>query len=327
VNVAAIMQDSPPPPPMLLPHWLAAGVVHWLYSDAEAGKTWLALWWAGQVMAEGGTVVWLDEELGREEIARRLLALEVAHSAVAKRFVFYDFAGWGASADLPEWRDLLDRTRPALVVIDTATDALVNADLDENSGPDVTRWVKAFCEPATRLGAATAVLDHTGRADATRPGRHAVGSRAKRAKAKVQYSMRVRAGYGPSTLGKVEVTRTKNTIGAEIPARTRTMQLGGDGNGGFVIREQAPGTGLDFTADGESSAPRSVGLMMNRVLRALEAHPGQPLTTNQVKALVTGKGTVIAQALAALHESDLYPNVTATPGPRGSTQYMYTADA
>ena len=50
--------------------WLVKGVLHLLYSDAEAGKTWLALKLALEVIRPGQRVLWIDEELGPRDLDR-----------------------------------------------------------------------------------------------------------------------------------------------------------------------------------------------------------------------------------------------------------------
>src|SRR3989442_491194 len=119
--------------------------------------------------------------------------------------------------------DLAEAIDPALVVYDTATDMLSAAGLDENSGKDVTQWVKAYPEQARRLGIAQIVCDHTAKGGDT-----AVGSRAKRAKAKVQYHLKAGDRGDENTVGTLTVTLTKNTPGNHLPAE-RLFRIGGDG--------------------------------------------------------------------------------------------------
>src|SRR5262249_22261049 len=156
------------------------------------------------------------EELGEKVIAERLVALGADPDMVERRFAYFPFPSWqvkppGGPRDIALHRGLLQALRPLLklVVYDTATDSLSEAQLDENSGVDVTTWVKSYPEQARSAGAAQLVLDHTTKDGAV--GRHAVGSRAKRAKAKVQYAMRTTARFDRTSSGRVLIELTKNT--------------------------------------------------------------------------------------------------------------------
>src|SRR4051794_14671729 len=75
VDLAELMRNGVPPAEMLLDDWLYAGELHWIYAEAEAWKTWVALILAYQVMEQGNRVAWFDEELGKAFLVRRLLAL------------------------------------------------------------------------------------------------------------------------------------------------------------------------------------------------------------------------------------------------------------
>jgi hypothetical protein len=52
-NVARLMREGSPPVDMLIDGWLVAEQLHWFLSDAEAGKTWLALRLGLSVMNAG----------------------------------------------------------------------------------------------------------------------------------------------------------------------------------------------------------------------------------------------------------------------------------
>lgn len=224
-NVAALMRNGVEPPKMVLESWLVAGELHWVFADAESAKTWMALWLSIQVMQTGGVVAYFDEELGANVIAERLLALGADPDLIEQNFAYAPFPSWQLDEnDVLAHHEFLKELGPdlRLVVYDTATDALAEANLDENSGVDVTRWVKAYPEQARRLGAAQLVLDHVGHSERGR----AVGSRAKKAKAKVQYGMSRRQRFDRDKRGEVQIKLAKNTRGATIPLQ-RTFIVGG----------------------------------------------------------------------------------------------------
>jgi hypothetical protein len=318
VNVARLMRDGVPPVEMVLDNWLVSGDLHWLYADAEAGKTWLALVLAHEVMKAGGTVAWFDEELGAVEITRRLLALGADPDLVERRFAYFEYPGWGMKK--PREQDpeghaaLLAELLPdvQLVVYDTATDALAEAELDENYGIDVTRWVKAYPERARQLGVAQLVLDHTTKESGGKPGKHAVGSRAKRAKAKVQYAMRTAKPYDQGHVGRIEVTLTKNTRGALI-AKQRAFECGGDGHGSFVWQELEPDA-KELLAQVEEDR------LTERIMAVLEEVGPEGLSGSKVWERVGGNKTGLLRRMAELAGSDVF-DVSACSGARGATIY------
>lgn len=316
VDVGAIMREGVEPPDMLLPKWLVAGELHLLYADAEAGKTWLALRMAWSVMKLGHTVVWVDEELGDKVIAERLLALGAEDDVVSDKFVYLPFPGWDVQdeADILAWQALVASYKPGLVVVDTVTDALAESNLDENSGRDVTRWVKVFLEPARRRGVAQLVLDHITNAAASNgsPGRRAVGSRAKRAKAKVQYAMRTTAPYNREQVGSAFVEVTKNTRGALLPVE-RYLTIGGSP---FQL-SVAPNPPLNGKATAKASADVK---LLDEIVDLLK-RAGEPVSTNGVNGRVVARKSDVTNALKTLAGGP-WP-VRVENGPNRALLYVY----
>jgi hypothetical protein len=269
-------------------------------------------------MARGGTVVYFDEELGRDAIAQRLIDLGADPDVVEKQFVYCPFPSWqiGSSAEPTEpdmHRDALRALKGdlQLVVYDTVTDALAEAGMDENSGVDVTRWVKAYPEEARKLGAAALVLDHTGKSN----GDTAVGSRAKRAKAKVQFKLKSSGRFDRDTTNEVVVTLKKNTSGAVgIPDR-RVFKVGGDGEGHFLWEPMFASTGELKTA-----------VTANRIRTDLVARIGNlpGVTQRNLFANVPGETKAKGSELAWLISDG---TVRVEPGARNSICHFLSSTA
>jgi hypothetical protein len=323
-NVADIMRRGPREKPMLIDGWLIADELHWFFAEPGAGKTWIGLWLAKQVIETGQNVLWMDEEVGEDTAAERLLALGADPDLVERHFIYFPYPEWDKDpADLAAWRKLVKMARPALTVIDTATDALAAAGLDENAGVDVTFWVKTFCEPARRVGSAVLVFDHIVKSGSSNSRGYAVGSRAKKAKAKVQLEFRQTEDYDPDTIGRVEVERTKLGVRGSIP-KERMLKMGGDGEGNFIIEVTTEPTGKKIK-EAATQASKEAGLR-DRVSAALRK-AGEPLSTSDVRARVTGNNGAITEALAALVESELYPvEVVNTNGKRKGTFFAWTGE-
>lgn len=322
-NVASVMRLGPQPRAMLLDDWLVAAELHWIAAEPAAGKTWLGLWLAWRVIREGGIVVWTDEELGVDTVAERLLALGATPDLIESNLVYLEYPGWQAArGDVNAWEALMKAARPSLVVIDTATDALAEAGVDENSGAEVTKWVKAYCEPPRRIGAAVLVLDHVTKADKGARSGYAVGSRAKKAKAKVQYSLTKKEDFTAERTGLVRVTLDKNSFGLPIDV-ARTYRVGGeqgdDGEQRFVIEPASLAEAAD--AGGAFEDDPAVALT-ERLVAAIRDHG--PISATELRQRVGGNSVKVKDTLAALAEDAARPVEVAVKG--RSKTYSWTGD-
>lgn len=319
-DIASVMREGVPPIEMLVDEWLVPSELHLIYAEAEAWKTWVGLYLSIQVMRSGGKVAWFDEELGISEIAKRLVCLGADANLIETQFVYFPFPAWEASAAAAlSHQNLiaaLAKSGLQLVVYDTMTDMLAQAGLDENSGKDVTTWVKGFPEAARQLGVAQLVLDHTAKGGDT-----AVGSRAKRAKAKVQFFLQVpKGGRGDATkVGKLAVTLKKNTPGASLPEK-RTFDIGGGNNeaGGFVLRESS----RDQQNDGADATTRRI---IKSVRAAVKEH-GE-LTTRDLLKNVSGNQERVLKLARELATSAHISGVEKVEGKQGAVIYRYVEPA
>lgn len=311
--VADLMREGVPPAPMLLDDWLYQGELHWLYAEAEAWKTWVALILAVDVMKAGRVVAWFDEELGKVFLVRRLLALGADPDVIEAKFAYFDFPNM-AKDDADRHDMTLRAIAPALVVYDTATDMLTAAGLDENSGSEVTAWVKAFPERARQLGITQVVCDHTAKG-----GDRSVGSRAKRAKAKVEYFFEAEERGDENTVGRLRVTLKKNTPGNKLP-QERIFAIGGDGNGGFVfdLLEQRASS----TPAGRKVAKRDA--VREQIERVLEAH-GE-LNQSQLVSLTDGARSIVMEVAKSMATEPHVSGVASYPDGR-SIKYRWVGKA
>jgi hypothetical protein len=293
-NVARYMREGLPPVPMLLEDWLVKEDLHWIYAEAEAGKTWLGLILALEVMRQGGAVAWFDEELGEAEITRRLLALGAEPDVIAEKFAYFSYPAWSTSDVLAHEETLKHVPDLALVVYDTVTDMLTNAGLNEDKGGDVTWWVKAFPERARQLGVTVIALDHTPKSGDT-----AVGSRAKRAKSKVMYHMKMTKRFDQESLGKITVKLTKNSRGAPLPQETRTFECGGD-QGNFIWRPTGLVGQLEDAAEGKQP-------LIQRIIEALGAAGDAGLNKSEIVTRTGGNNQAVRKQVDELAGGELYP--------------------
>lgn len=130
---------------------------HLVYGNAANGKTMFALYLSAILVKRGLDVVYLDRENGRDRIFARMRALGCTEDQLERHFHY--FTDPPASLDdAPDYRDMLDELKPALIVFDSFFGFLDAGNLDENYGRDVAAWFSAFAPPT--LPAATLILDH-----------------------------------------------------------------------------------------------------------------------------------------------------------------------
>jgi AAA domain len=234
VDLGDVMLGGDTEPEMLVDGLFVREKHHLVYGKKESGKTWLLLHAAAELVRRGEPVVWVDEEMGRRDMADRLRWMQLDPEAVSGLFTYLEMPMLNGSREsLALWTALLQVKRPSLVAVDAQTEVLASADLNENSGTDVAKWHAWYLAPALRLGAATVVIDHTGHDEQER----ARGSGHKGAQSKVELSVK-REGkkFTKSSLGVIEVRETKNTPAAPIPTK-QFFELGGEPgpNGNYVF--------------------------------------------------------------------------------------------
>ncbi len=260
--IGELISKGVEPPTQLIEDFLYEGRVHAVVSEAGTGKTLLALWAALEVMKEGGSVLYLDEENGGRLIGERLLNMGADLEMLDRSFFYHHSPGITLKANaLAELRVTAEAVRPALVVFDSLPDFLALAGLNENEAADVTRWFLEVARPLRDAGSAVLLLDHVVKSAEGR-GRYARGSGAKLAKVDASWSLAQTAPFDRESVGEITLTRQKDRE-ACLP-KAVTFAAGGTERG-LVFRRCA----------GIVEEPGEDGLTGNQLaaLDALEPHP------------------------------------------------------
>ncbi len=185
VDLEPAAEDTPYPV-LICDDRLYRGAVHTLSGPPDSGKTTLACWWMLQAVREEGTVLFLDEEGGREIVTEKFQSLG-AKSGERIGYVEFPSRSW-TGADVAELRALLGDRKPAIVAWDSSAAFLARAGLDENAAADVTRFYSQVLTVAAReFGAAVLAIDHDTKS--SEPSRYARGSGAKLAAVDVAYKI------------------------------------------------------------------------------------------------------------------------------------------
>jgi hypothetical protein len=279
---------------------------HIVFGEPESLKTWLALAAAAEVARSGGKVVWIDFEMTPGQVRRRLTCLGCSEEAVASS-VIYLRPSEALRADSRAYLEgLLREHQPRLVVVDAFSGALGVSMLDDNSNQDVERW---WQEVGLLLGGngmrCLIVIDHVNKHEQNR-GRYPSGSKRKLEGVEVglQVELVETMGRQPPRNGRAKVHVTKDRpgmlprpVGGEL---TLTVDLDGRITPAFV---QA--------ADDQPDKRFRPTCLMERVSRAVEAHPG--ISRTGVEGAVKGKARIIRQAIDLLITEG---HIRVTGGPR-----------
>lgn len=285
------------PPTLTCKDMLYRSAVHTLSGPPDSGKTTLACWWMLHEVRAGGSVLFLDEEGGKEIITEKFQALG---AQIGERIAYAPFPSrtWGPG-DLAELDELLMQRKPTLVAWDSAAAFLARAGLDENSAADVTRFYsRVLARCARHFGATVIVIDHDTKN--SEPSRYARGSGAKLAATDVAYKIEPVKPFSREEDGTSKLTVTKDRRG--WLDRNREVAFA---TSGIILS-------LTFTSR-ESGQFRPTTLM-NRVNDVLVANGGE-MTFRDLKDRVRGKEEHIREALAVLMDEGY---VKRRNGPRGA---------
>ncbi len=304
---------------------LYAGKLHWVASEPEAGKTWLALIASRDLLEAGRPVVYLDYEMSPEDVVRRLLLLGASRDAISRSFVYIRPPG-KMTDEVLEFYGTSTESAPALfgnaalVVFDACTEAMTADGFDPLSNVDVAAWLQRAPRLALRMGAAVLVLDHVPK-DRENRGRYAIGAQHKLAQTDVQYSLRNVRPFAPGSTGLSTIVVEKDR-----PGGIRKWALDGRRVGTLVVNAED----LEHL-EGFLAAPTEEEGPTDRMRQILEvAHSSAvPLSKNQLESVGGGRGSTNRGAVTRLiaagrlvpapgDEGRTYPRYVAAPEPEGT---------
>lgn len=314
------------PEPTRWHSWLYAGGLHTLQSEPGVGKSWLALWLTLHLIQDGYTVIYMDEEGGHELIVERLQALGANPDLVDTHLLYYPFPerAW-TDQDLLALGEVIQQAgtvgQLAVGILDSLPDFLDAANLEENSGKDVTRFIRRLLRPFRDVDAALLVLDHLTKPDESsgsskKRSRYSRGSGAKLAKAHLAILVETDTEFDTTTSGAVKVWKTKDRRGrVELPGLKHDPLIlevkVTDGQVRITPTERTPATKSEW--DGPTEC-------MNAILAFCAAHSDTRFTVNKLTDKVGFRQPTVKVAAALLHKNgDLRYEL----GPRNADTYWH----
>jgi hypothetical protein len=278
------------------------GRLHVVASEAEAGKTWLALAAAAAELALGNGVVYLDFEDDEGGIAGRLLAIGSDRQAIRDRFAYISPGDpvntFGNRDDLAE---VLGDLKPSLAVLDGVTEAMMLHGFELKDNTDVARFGRMLPRWIAAQGPATVALDHVAKDREARNGGYAIGAAHKLNG--LNGAMYLLEGRDPFGIGRTG--RSRLLIRKDRPGQLR--RHGQPSHGGLfwyadlVVRSHGDGEFAEVSMPPaeQRSAPFEPTAIMASISVVLAASPGG-LSKNAIEGAVRGKATVIRYALELL---------------------------
>ena len=151
-------------------------------------------------------MIWLDYEAGEYQTALRLRDMGATANEVERFFHYFPFPPTTLDdAAVAGVEALWERWPGALGVFDSASKALSEAGLDENSPPDVTEWAaKLVVRIAKRKHVPILVIDHVTKAE-DGSGRYARGSGSKLADTDVSWYVEQKLPFTRDRIGEIRL--------------------------------------------------------------------------------------------------------------------------
>lgn len=275
------------------------GKVHTVASEAEGGKTWLALHAAAQEIAAGNGAVFIDFEDDEAGAAGRLIIMGADPAGITSRF---GYIRPDEHVGMPGNKNRLDEAlgdlKPALVVLDGITEAMTMHGLELRDNADVARFGRLLLRPIARTGAATVALDHVAK-DRERQGGYAIGAVHKLNGADVAYVLDNRHPFGIGLTGRSRILIRKDRPG-QLRRHGRRSHDGLYHYADLVIvshGEEFAEVSLPAAADG--AAPQRPTAIMAEISAVLASTPGE-LSQTSIEGLIPSRAGVVRLALELL---------------------------
>ncbi|MEZ5374819.1 MAG: bifunctional DNA primase/polymerase, partial [Microthrixaceae bacterium] len=263
-----------------------------LFGTPGGGKTWVALHALAEQLKAGEIVGLIDWEDSADGTVARLLALGVTPDQMA-RFIYFSVAT-ALPADLD--RILVHLGKAALVVLDSAGEAMGAAGIDPNADGPVAAWM-ARVKLLTRSEARTAVLllDHVPK-DKEAPSGFAIGSQRKLAAVTgAAYRLETVVEPARGKPGKLRLIVAKDRLGNRAKGTTAAEVHIEPGEGEQVNISLTVSEAQLATERGEVFRPTH---LMERVSRFVEDYP--ECSTRTIREHIKGKGEAVKQAIEVL---------------------------
>jgi hypothetical protein len=287
---------------------LYPGRCHSFHGESESGKSLVVQAQAADILANGGTVLYIDYESDAPAVVGRLRELGAPIEAIRARFHYIhpEVSPFSRDVETQAWMSLL-ATSYTLAVIDGVTDALGTNGVKTNDNDEIATWYRRIARPiARRTGAAVVLIDHVTKDPDTR-GRFALGGQAKmNALDGAAYTVEVVEALGRGLKGAVALRVAKDRPGGVRGHCGTFRKLDRTQEAARVVVDSRMPDRIQVTIEPPSSLPEADGVpaqfrptfLMERVSRFLQTSGETSL--NKLRESVSGKAKAIDGAVSVL---------------------------
>lgn len=284
---------------------LYAGRMHVIQAEPSVGKTFFVLFAVLEILALGGSVIYVDYEDTAKGIVGRLLAMGADPAMISASFHYVSFDGAIGAPELLELDRMLETLNPDLVVIDGVAESLARDGYDEDKARDVVEWTEKLPRKVARTGAAVVMLDHLAK-DKEKRGRQARGSGHKLAAVDgATYELRSTRAFSRTSAGSFRVICSKDRHGSfAVGEEVGVVEIEPHADGArVVVTLNPPGTlvlpspqkptfvmALISQAIEEATVPLSASTLRNLLPKQ------KPKTVDSALAHLKAEGFVIDEA-------------------------------
>lgn len=290
-----------------------------LAGHKKAGKSWCMAVQAADVLAAGGTVVYIDQENGADLFVERMLSLGVDPDRADERFVYVPFPDERPSLDRlrGEIENIAEEFPGAFIVLDSLRTFMSRYGLNPNADVEVEQLLGPIMGAVKNLPddrrVTVGIIDHSNRSTKEGDEYAAGGSQAKAAAVDAVYFFKREERFSETVEGLVKIIAVDDRRGRLD--FDRYYRVGGQGEGGPI----------SFTLV-DSDDVGTMGKAQASVLEFLMDHEGERFTPTRVvdSPATTGKAADLRRALELLAAG--HPHVHRLPNPKRRDSTLYTFD-
>ena len=207
---------------------LYKGEVTTIQSAGGSGKTLIAMNLLWRAVQNGLKVVFVDEENGPNEVARRFMTFGVDPELLDKHLIYYAMPSinWFDASNPDRLIDMCQEEKVDLVLVDSVMDMMSSSGLDENDNSEFNDLYNRTIKRLKNDNRAVLLLDHVSK-DSSWMAR---GASAKFDQSSVVWGVKVNDKFDAHNSGSVTLKRRKGRMSVVVNEVLVTITVDGEGS-------------------------------------------------------------------------------------------------